>query len=128
MKLLLKIVLSLFVIFILVSGSAMFFLTRGLEVGEALKIGAPNIVAIDNGSYTGEYKGGRWSNKVSVTVIDHKITRVQILEDMLIPREDVTAELVDKVLEKQTTEVDAVTGATVTSKAYLKAIENALSK
>ena len=128
MKLFLKIVLSVFVLFILVAGSGIFFLTRGLEAGEALEVNAPNIAAIDNGSYTGEYKGGRWSNKVSVTVIDKKMTSINVIDDMLIPREDVTAELVDRVLEKQTTEVDAVTGATVTSKAYLKAIENALSK
>jgi uncharacterized protein with FMN-binding domain len=128
MKLFLKILLSVFILVILVSGSGMFFITRGLEAGETLEVNAPNIAAINDGSYTGEYKGGRWSNKVSVTVIDHKIIRVEILDDMLIPREAVTAELVDKVLEKQTTEVDAVAGATVTSKAYLKAIENALSK
>jgi len=31
-----------------------------------------------------------------------------------------------RVIEAQSTDIDAVSGATVTSKAYLKAIENAL--
>ena len=36
--------------------------------------------------------------------------------------------LLPKVISKQNTTVDAVSGATVTSKAYLKSIENALTK
>ncbi|HWQ29417.1 MAG TPA: hypothetical protein VN549_00390 [Negativicutes bacterium] len=110
----LKIVLSVFVIFILVSGGGMFFLGRGLESGAALEVNACDASTLGDGTYTGEYKGGRWSNKVVVTVENHKIIRVDIAYDMLIPREEVAAELVDRVLEKQTTKVDVVSGATVT--------------
>lgn len=48
MKLFLKIILSVFVLFILVSGSGIFYLTRGLEAGEALEVNAPNIAIIEN--------------------------------------------------------------------------------
>lgn len=128
MKLLFKIVLSVFVLFILVCGSGIFFLTRGLEAGEAMEVNAPNLQALNDGSYSGQYKGGRWSNEVSVTIKDHRITKVDVIDDMLIPKDGITAELFDRVLEKQTTKVDALAGATVSSKAYLKAIENALGK
>lgn len=128
MKLFLKIVLSIFVIFILASGGGMFFLSRGLESGAALEVSACDASALGDGTYAGEYNGGRWSNKLVVTVKEHKILRVDISDDILIPREEVTAELVDRVLEKQTTKVDVVSGATVTCKAYLKAMENALAE
>lgn len=128
MKLLLKIVLAVFVVFVLVTGGGMFLLGRGLESGAALEVNACDVSTLSDGTYTGEYKGGRWSNTVVVTIEDHKIVRVDIADDILIPREEVTAELVDRVLEKQTTKVDVVSGATVTCKAYLKAMENALVK
>lgn len=128
MKLFIKIVLSVLLIFIVISGGGMFFLSRGLESGAALEVNAWDGSKLEDGTYTGEYKGGRWSNKVIVTIEDHRIVRVDIADDMLIPREEITSELVDRVLEKQTTKVDVVSGATVTCKAYLKAMENALAK
>jgi uncharacterized protein with FMN-binding domain len=128
MKLFLKIVLSVFVIFILISVGGMFFLSRGLDSGAALEVNACDTSNLGDGAYTGEYRGGRWSNKVIVTIEDHKIIRVDVADDMLIPREEVTAALIDMVLEKQTTKVDVVSGATVTCKAYLKAMENAMAK
>jgi uncharacterized protein with FMN-binding domain len=39
----------------------------------------------------------------------------------------VSEELFQRVIAQQTTQVDAVSGSTVTSRAYLKAIENALT-
>ncbi len=128
MKLILKIVLSIFVIFILVSGSGIFFLSRGLEPGKALKINAVNLSSLSDGAYSGAYKGGRWTNEVSVTVKDHKITGIEVVKDVLFPKPEVTAELVNKVLEKQNPDIDVVSGSTVTCKAYLKSIENALNK
>ncbi len=128
MKLLLKIVLSVFILFIVISGGGMFFISRGLEAGAALEINSPDLNRLEDGTYTGEYKGGRWSNKVAVTVMDHRINGIQVTDDMMISKAEVTDELINRVLEKQSTAVDVVSGATVTSKAYLKSIENALSK
>lgn len=42
------------------------------------------------------------------------------------PKPEVTEELIGRVLEEQSTKIDAVSGSTVTCKAYLKSIENAL--
>jgi uncharacterized protein with FMN-binding domain len=128
MKLLLKIVLALFVIFILASGSGMFFLSRGLEAGKALEINSVNLSDLSDGAYSGTYKGGRWTNEVSVTVKDHRITGIEIVKDVLFPKPEVTAELVNKVLEKQNPNIDVLSGSTVTCKAYLKSIESALNK
>ncbi len=126
MKLLLKIVLSVFILFILVLGGGIFFISRGVEAGEALEINNVDLSRLSDGAYSGAYEGGRWTNVVNVTVKDHKITGVEIVKDVLFPKPEVTAELVEKVLEKQSPNIDAVSGSTVTSKAYLKSIENAL--
>jgi uncharacterized protein with FMN-binding domain len=128
MKLLLKIVLSIFILFVLVSGGGIFYISRGLEAGETLNINDVNLSVLSDGTYSGAYKGGRWTNEVNVTVKDHKITDVEIVKDVLFPKPDVTAELIGKVLDKQTTKVDVLSGSTVTCKAYLKSIETALGK
>lgn len=43
-------------------------------------------------------------------------------------REDVTKGILNRVIENQNTNIDVISGATVTCKAYLKSIENALKK
>lgn len=127
MKLLLKIVLTVFILFVLVSGAGMFYISRGLEAGATLEVSNVNLTEIGDGTYNGMYKGGRWTNEVSVIVKDHRITGVEVVKDVAFPKPEVTAELIGKVLEKQSPDVDAVSGSTVTCKAYLKSIENALT-
>jgi uncharacterized protein with FMN-binding domain len=48
------------------------------------------------------------------------------VKDVAIPKPEWAKQLFDKVIEKQNTDVDVISGATITSKAYLKSIENAL--
>ncbi|HYF75039.1 MAG TPA: FMN-binding protein [Candidatus Nitrosocosmicus sp.] len=126
MKLLLKIVLSVVILIVLVLGGGMFFISRGVEAGEALEINEVNLSEISDGTYNGIYNSGRWTNEVSVKVKEHKIIGVEIVKDVLLPKPEVTAELINLVLEKQSPKIDAISGSTVTCKAYLKSIENAL--
>lgn len=126
MKLFVKVVVSLLILLILTAAGGMFLISRGLEAGEALEIGSTNLEALSDGVYKGMYEGGRWANEVEVTVADHRITGIRITKDVLFPKQEVADELIGRVLEKQGTDIDTVSGATVTCKAYLKAIEDAL--
>lgn len=126
MKLLLKIVLTVFILFVLVSGAGLFYISRGLEAGEALTINSVDLAGLNDGAYNGAYNGGRWTNEVKVTIKDHRITSVEIVRDVLLPKPEITEELISRVLKEQKPGVDVVAGSTVTCKAYLKSIENAL--
>ncbi|ATW28875.1 FMN-binding protein [Candidatus Formimonas warabiya] len=128
MKLFGKIILSIGIIFVLAAAGGMLFLTRGLESGRNLVIGEVHPSLLNDGTYQGEYQGGRWSNQINVTIKEHKITQIDLVKDVKFPQPAVADELFNKVMEKQNTNVDAVTGSTVTCKAYLKSIENALKK
>lgn len=55
-----------------------------------------------------------------------RISKVDVFKDVQFVQEGVSDSLFEKVVIAQDTRVDAVSGATITSKAYLKAIENAL--
>ena len=128
MKLLWKIVLGIIIVLIFIIFCAGFYLTRGLETGEKLVINPISISEQPDGVYEGSYSGGRWSNRVAVTIEAGKITEITILKSVLIEKPEITSKLIASVLAKQDIALDGVTGATVTSKAYLKAIEGALKK
>jgi len=128
MKLLLKIVLTVVILFVLVAGGGIFYISRGLEAGEALEINSIDLAGLSDGAYSGAYNGGRWTNEVKVMVKEHRITGIEIVRDVMFPKPEVTAELIGRVLEKQSPDIDAVSGSTVTCKAYLKSIENALGQ
>jgi uncharacterized protein with FMN-binding domain len=126
MKLFLKIILSVLIVFILITVGGIFFLSRGLASGSKLVINDVKLSAIKDGAYNGKYKNGRWTNEVNLTVKDHKITNIDLVKDVLFPKPEVTKELFNKVIKEQNIDVDAISGSTITSKAYLKSIENAL--
>jgi len=128
MKSFFKILLSIVIIFILVSGAGLFYLSRGLEEGKNLKVNSVDLSQVNDGIYNGEYNSGRWSNKLEITINNHKITGINVVKDVTFPKDDVTEMLITKVKNNQNTNVDVISGSTVTCKAYLKSIENALKK
>ena len=65
------------------------------------------------------------SAKVSVTIKDHRIESIELLEHN--NGQGAGAEVIPSiVVEKQTMQIDTISGATYSSKVILKAIENAL--
>ncbi len=102
----------------------LFFVTRGLDEGKALVINEVDLQSLEDGMYPGEYEGGRWTNTVEVEVQDGKIQNIRLTGGFEMKK--VKEEIYEKVMENQGVEVEVVSGATVSSKAYLKAIENAL--
>lgn len=128
MKLFIKIAVSVIIVFIVIIGSGIFFITRGLNAGKNVSVSKVDMASVEDGSYVGKYNSGRWTNELKVSVKDHKITDISVIKDVMIPKQDWTAEIFRRVIQKQNTDVDTISGATVTSKAYLKSIEDALSK
>lgn len=127
MKLVLKVLGIVFLLFVVVSVLSMFYLSRGLEEGLNVNIAPVDLILKEDGVYKGSYDFGRWSNELNVTVKNNRITKIEITDDMMFVNPDVRNELFKRVMEKQNTTVDAVSGGTVSCKAYLKSIENALN-
>ena len=124
----LKIIGLIFLLFIIIASLSMFYLTKGLEEVLNVGINPVDLSGIEDGVYSGSYDLGRWANELKVTVENHKITDIQIQEDVKFAQPEESSQLFQRVIKEQNTTVDAISGATVTSKAYLKSIENALIK
>lgn len=80
---------------------------------------------IPDGNYRGSYEG--WNAfYVLVTVAGGEVTDIRITDDSTSPANNVTDEVLERVVDGQSLDLDAVSGATVTTKALLKAVEVAL--
>lgn len=111
------------------AGGALLFTAGERREAKNLPIRALDFKQIKNGTYVGEYKGGmyKWrANKVQVTVTSSKVTDIKVLEQAEKKPAEFTDDLFGRVIREQSLQVDTISGATLTCKAFLKAIENAL--
>lgn len=83
-----------------------------------------------DGTFIGTASGYRGTVKVSVTIKKNKIKTVKVLEnhDDTAYFNRAKAVLLPLIVKKQSTNVDAVSGATYSSNGIIKAVRNALSK
>ncbi len=93
-------------------------------VGETT-IGEIDIADVSDGIYIGEYDVNFIYAKVEVTVEDGEIVSINILEHRH-ERGKAAEKVIEKIIEEQKIDVDAVSGATNSSTVIKKAVENAL--
>ena len=96
-----------------------------LDETKALTITTPNYEKLPDGAYRGVYDGGLVRAEVAVTIHAKNIQSVELLQHDH-GRGAEAEKIVDSIVEAQSLEVDVISGATVSSKAILKAAENAL--
>jgi len=124
----LKVILIIIAALAVVIAAFYIYITWGMDGLKNAKVENIDISAIPDGAYTGEYSGNRWGNTVEVTIEGGAIKDIRIVKDQMITKDNMSKSVFDQVKEKQSLDIDAVSGATVTTKGYLKAIEDALSK
>lgn len=90
-----------------------------------IKIIDVDTTSIPDGTYIGSYDNYRWSHQVEVTVADQKITGIEPLK-IQDGRDDLVQTLTERIIDRQTPNVDVVSGATASSNGFLKAVETAL--
>ena len=84
-----------------------------------------DVTNVSDGIYIGEYDVNFIYAKVEVTVKGGKIVRINILEHRH-ERGKAAETVIDKIMEEQKIDVDAISGATNSSTVIKKAVENAL--
>ena len=84
-----------------------------------------DIADVSDGIYIGEYDVNFIYAKVEVTVEEGEIVSINILEHRH-ERGKAAEKVIEKIIEEQKIDVDAVSGATNSSTVIKKAVENAL--
>ncbi len=96
----------------------------------SLPLNVADFSRLNDGTYTGVYEGGmyKWrANEAEVTVTSGKVTEITLVSSKLGEKGAAYfAPLYERVIDRQTLQVDAISGATLDSKAALQAVENAL--
>ena len=96
----------------------------------SLPLNAVDFSKLKDGTYHGAYAGGmyKWrANECDVTVTNGRVTGIQLVGSKDPGSKNAQhKELYDRVIQAQSLQVDTITSATLTSKAWLQAVENAL--
>ncbi len=104
----------------------------GCRLGEyrdrvaAIEITGIDLTKIPDGRYLGSSDAILVAAQVEVVVENHEIVSIRLLKHKQ-QRGERAESILPRVIEKQSLEVDVVTGATSSSKVILEAIQNALS-
>ena len=105
-------------------------LSKEHREARSLPLNAVDFSKLNDGTYHGAYAGGmyKWrANECQVTVSSGKVTDIQLVGSGDPGGKNTQHEaLYDRVIQAQSLQVDTISGATLTSKAYLQAVENAL--
>ena len=94
---------------------------------EALAFTDIDLRQVADGTYEGRCDTGVVSARVRVTVKDHILTDIELTEHQN-GRGTPAEAILEEMLREQATDVDAVSGATCSSKVIRKAVEEALAK
>ena len=98
----------------------------GMGAVRRMAVNPVDLSKIADGTYPGAFKAGRFSYSVQVTVKDHRIEAVKSTGKKQ-AQDAILLQIFSRIVEAQSVQVDAVSGASLTTKAVSKAVENALS-
>lgn len=103
-----------------------FQLKKVVDKASELVISSVDMESIEDGSYQGECDLSLVNVKVEVLVKDHRIEKISIIEHTNGMGKD-AEKIIDHMVDENTHDVDVITGATASSNAFMKAVENALT-
>jgi uncharacterized protein with FMN-binding domain len=96
----------------------------------SLPLNAVDFSRLNDGTFHGAYAGGmyKWrANECDVTVTGGRVTGIQLVGSKDPGSKNTQVDvLYDRVIQTQSLQVDTISMATLTSKAWLQAVENAL--
>lgn len=113
------------VLLIVFSGTV--FLSSYLNDIRKINISSPDLSSLGDGDYHGEYTLTPVNVEVMVSIVNNQISNIEILKHFNGLGKQAEA-IIPHILNQQNLDVDSVSGATVSSKCILKAVEDALTK
>ncbi len=126
----LLILISIVVILIALVGvvvSTLNNISHELDQLSTLSVPSIDLAEIPDGTYNGTYETTVIEVQVEVTVLNHEITSILILEHRN-GQGQLAENIINDVMEQQSIDVDPIVGATYSSKVILLAIGDALNQ
>lgn len=129
MKKFVKVLIIIVILLVVLMVAAVIVIPRlGLPEEEInIEVGEIDLTTVEDGTYSGDYTAGLVSVSLTVNVKNH------IIIDISIDKHDnglgkKAEKIVDDIIASQSLDVDAISGATISSDSIRKAVEIALSE
>lgn len=122
------ILLVVVIVVVLIGGYGAFYYKRYLDYKQAvqtIRVAEPDLTQLKDGDYVGEHDIDFIRAKVKVEVANHQFQTINLLEHYN-DRGKKADILPEKMVDQQKIKVDAISGATNSSKVIQKAVEKAL--
>ena len=93
-----------------------------------IQVTLPDLTSKTDGTYRGEQSISGTPVRVTLDVVlrNRTIDSINIVQHICSPIGRKAESIIEKIIERQSLDVDVVSGATASSKAILKSVENAL--
>ena len=124
-KICLIIIISILALITVIAIVAVYIQSQ-MRVVDDIVINDIDLLGISDGIYFGRYETILVKAEVKVEVKDHSITSIEIIKHSHGKGEKAES-IVNSILNEQRINVDVISGATISSKVILKAVENALT-
>jgi uncharacterized protein with FMN-binding domain len=98
----------------------------GMRTVRGLIIEDVNLSLLPDGTYSGSYSMARWTYDVTIAVKDGRIVDVAATSGKPGKADDFSIEAAAEVVRAQSPLIDTVSGASLNTKAFAKAVQNAL--
>lgn len=106
----------------------LFLFSAGCATTPPVTTGKVDRQTLIDGIYEGSFRRGPMKARVKVTIENQRISSVDLLEHDTWKGKEAEKIIPDRIIQEQSTEVNTVSGATMSSRVIMNAVQNALNK
>lgn len=125
-----KLYLIVFMVILSSTATGYFLIKKEHKEARELKIELIDFNDLKDGKFIGKYEGGIYGwreNEIEIIIENGKLASLKFINSVEKGRDNPAArELFERIISKQTLDVDAISGATLTTNGILKTVEIAL--
>jgi uncharacterized protein with FMN-binding domain len=123
-----KLLIIILVTLVAASVPLLYLMFNGMSAVKRLVVRDVDLSKVADGTYTGAYHRGRWTYDIEVVVRNHRIQSIKNTNTKMDAVGDFNAQAEAEIVRQQRVAIDVVSGATLNTKAFSKAVENALAE
>ena len=112
----------------LIFAVCLFLFSTGCATTPPVPTGKLDHQKLVDGMYEGSYRKGPMKARVKITIQNQRISSIDLLEHDTWKGKEAEEIIPDRIIREQSTDVDTVSGATMSSRVIMNAVQNAVDK
>ena len=112
----------------LIFAVCLFLFSTGCATTPPVPTGKVDHQKLVDGTYEGSYRRGPMKARVKIIIENQRISSIDLLEHDTWKGKEAEKTIPDRIIQEQSTEVNTVSGATMSSRVIMNAVQNAVDK